>query len=354
MDARQVNLRSLHQQWERLLEDVEAPLAAAEDTSIIIPVSEDVHDASIIPFMLSAPKGDDGMGARGEATPIIEENVIPHLERVEAHLTSLDERIKKCPLQSVLFFKSILENITPEVDKMLRYPRKVQNETAISSLSLTIAVYSVPPKGSPFRYQVLDVPGETSLASLVERITCPMNRILNRIAQIGSDPLPSWPPPSPPSPEESQGETYELRMSDQTYHNDELRQITWMEISDALTINKPYRLTHCHHACVHYLMVEDIRRTHPYDTASPFPNQPYISQESESIQETYHVRRRRRRCRICDLDRASWVTTHDRLAPENPCLFCDTCYAALHYDSQGGLIYSDYRVYPYHYDLSSR
>lgn len=350
MDARQVNLRSLQQQWERLLGDVEAPLAVTKDNNITVPVPEDVHDASIIPFMLSASKGDGGMAAE----PIIDETVVPHLERVEAHLTSLEERIKRCPLQSVTFYKSILENITPEVDKMLRYPREASDKAVISliSLTLTIAVYSVPPKGAPFKCQVLDVPGEASLVSLVERITCPMDRILSKIAQIGSDPLPSWPPPPPPSLDPQ--ETYELMINEQVYRNDRLRQMTWMDISGTLTINKPYRLTHCHHACVHYLMIEDIRRTHPYDIASPFPNRPSLPQDSEGIQEIYHVRRRRRRCRICDVDRASWVTTNDRLAPENPCLFCDTCYAALHYDSRGDLIYPDYRVYPYHYDLFSR
>lgn len=41
-----------------------------------------------------------------------------------------------------------------------------------------------------------------------------------------------------------------------------------------------------------------------------------------------------------------WITTNDRLAPMDPCLFCDKCFRMLHYDDQGNKLY-DFQAYVY-------
>jgi snRNA-activating protein complex subunit 3 len=42
------------------------------------------------------------------------------------------------------------------------------------------------------------------------------------------------------------------------------------------------------------------------------------------------------------------VTINDKLAPENPCFFCENCYGPLHYDDQGNVLYDDFYVFPYY------
>jgi len=59
---------------------------------------------------------------------------------------------------------------------------------------------------------------------------------------------------------------------------------------------------------------------------------------------------RRRKCRICDIYPAKYVTFSDKLSPENPCFFCDFCYRPFHYTPEGQLKYSDYEVYNYYHE----
>jgi snRNA-activating protein complex subunit 3 len=40
-----------------------------------------------------------------------------------------------------------------------------------------------------------------------------------------------------------------------------------------------------------------------------------------------------------------FVTISDKLAPENPCFFCDQCYRPFHYSEEGALLYGDFEVY---------
>lgn len=41
-----------------------------------------------------------------------------------------------------------------------------------------------------------------------------------------------------------------------------------------------------------------------------------------------------------------WLTTNDKLAPSNPCLFCDKCFQMLHYDADGNKL-GEFLAYPY-------
>jgi snRNA-activating protein complex subunit 3 len=45
-----------------------------------------------------------------------------------------------------------------------------------------------------------------------------------------------------------------------------------------------------------------------------------------------------RRCAICEIYPARFVTVADKWAPDDPCLFCEKCYQPLHYDEHGELL----------------
>jgi len=57
---------------------------------------------------------------------------------------------------------------------------------------------------------------------------------------------------------------------------------------------------------------------------------------------------RKRKCRICDIYPAKWVTHGDKLSPENPCFYCEHCYYPFHYNEQGELLFNDFEVFPYY------
>eukprot|EP00301_Raphidiophrys_heterophryoidea_P012303 c18738_g1_i1.p1 GENE.c18738_g1_i1~~c18738_g1_i1.p1 ORF type:complete len:342 (-),score=67.44 c18738_g1_i1:167-1192(-) len=59
---------------------------------------------------------------------------------------------------------------------------------------------------------------------------------------------------------------------------------------------------------------------------------------------------RLRKCCTCLTHVAKFVCYDDRLAVETPCFFCDKCYSLLHYDTEGHLLYSDFKVFPYFHD----
>lgn len=52
-----------------------------------------------------------------------------------------------------------------------------------------------------------------------------------------------------------------------------------------------------------------------------------------------------RKCSICNIHTARRVTYRDRLAPEEPCFFCEICYRQLHYSEDGYLLYDDFEQY---------
>lgn len=62
---------------------------------------------------------------------------------------------------------------------------------------------------------------------------------------------------------------------------------------------------------------------------------------------TYLRKYRRRKCFICDVYSAKFMTVNDKHAPENPCYFCGACYDMFHKDERGNLLYSDFTVYKY-------
>nr|XP_060465704.1 snRNA-activating protein complex subunit 3 isoform X2 [Panthera onca] len=53
-----------------------------------------------------------------------------------------------------------------------------------------------------------------------------------------------------------------------------------------------------------------------------------------------------RKCFVCKMYTARWVTNNDSFAPEDPCFFCDVCFRMLHYDSEGNKL-GEFLAYPY-------
>jgi len=89
--------------------------------------------------------------------------------------------------------------------------------------------------------------------------------------------------------------------------------------------------------CLHRIVFEQIR------TLSPDDIQNEMAYPWKQFQQIY----RRQKCGVCDIFPSKWVTYGDRLATKNPFFFCNKCYYKLHYDKDGELLSTNYRVFNY-------
>ncbi|KAG8130541.1 hypothetical protein E2320_017219 [Naja naja] len=53
-----------------------------------------------------------------------------------------------------------------------------------------------------------------------------------------------------------------------------------------------------------------------------------------------------KKCFVCKMYTARWVTNEDSLAPQEPSFFCDVCFQTLHYDADGNKL-GEFLAYPY-------
>ncbi|KAG8455130.1 hypothetical protein GDO86_001369 [Hymenochirus boettgeri] len=102
-----------------------------------------------------------------------------------------------------------------------------------------------------------------------------------------------------------------------------------------IKIGFPY--LYCHQGdCEHVVTITDIRLIHREDcldrTLYPLP-----------IKRHWFWTRK---CFVCKMYIARWVTNNDSLAPDDPCLFCDVCFKMLHYDADGNKL-GEFLAYPY-------
>ncbi|XP_019410282.1 PREDICTED: snRNA-activating protein complex subunit 3 [Crocodylus porosus] len=103
----------------------------------------------------------------------------------------------------------------------------------------------------------------------------------------------------------------------------------------SLKIGFPY--LYCHQGdCEHIVTVTDIRLIHRDDCLdrTRYPlliKKPWLYT---------------RKCFVCKMYIARWVTNEDSLAPEDPCFFCDVCFRMLHYDAEGNKL-GEFLAYPY-------
>ena len=61
--------------------------------------------------------------------------------------------------------------------------------------------------------------------------------------------------------------------------------------------------------------------------------------------EVYVRHERKRRCGACRLFASQYAVYDDMLCVDNPTFLCEHCYRRLHYDEEGQLLYSDFKVY---------
>ncbi|XP_033871466.3 snRNA-activating protein complex subunit 3 [Acipenser ruthenus] len=104
-----------------------------------------------------------------------------------------------------------------------------------------------------------------------------------------------------------------------------------------LHIKIGYPYLYCHQGdCEHVVVITDIRIIHQDDCLD---------------KTVYPLLRKKhwilsRKCAVCKMYIARWVTNDDCFAPADPCFFCDLCFRMLHYDSDGNKL-GEFLAYPY-------
>ncbi|XP_078532037.1 snRNA-activating protein complex subunit 3 [Lissotriton helveticus] len=104
-----------------------------------------------------------------------------------------------------------------------------------------------------------------------------------------------------------------------------------------LNIKVGFPYLYCHQGdCEHLVLITDIRLIHKDDCLDR-TMYPLVTKKPWILT---------RKCFVCKMYIARWVTNEDSLAPQDPCLFCDVCFRMLHYDEEGNKLGS-FLCYPY-------
>ncbi|MBZ3887915.1 snRNA-activating protein complex subunit 3 [Sciurus carolinensis] len=104
-----------------------------------------------------------------------------------------------------------------------------------------------------------------------------------------------------------------------------------------LNIKLGFPYLYCHQGdCEHVVVITDIRLVH-HDDCLDKTLYPLLTKKHWLWT---------RKCFVCKMYTARWVTNNDSFAPEDPCFFCDVCFRMLHYDSEGNKL-GEFLAYPY-------
>lgn len=104
-----------------------------------------------------------------------------------------------------------------------------------------------------------------------------------------------------------------------------------------LNIKLGFPYLYCHQGdCEHVVVITDIRLVH-HDDCLDRTLYPLLTKKHWLWT---------RKCFVCKMYTARWVTNNDTFAPEDPCFFCDVCFRMLHYDSEGNKL-GEFLAYPY-------
>ncbi|XP_045145049.1 snRNA-activating protein complex subunit 3 isoform X3 [Echinops telfairi] len=104
-----------------------------------------------------------------------------------------------------------------------------------------------------------------------------------------------------------------------------------------LHIKLGFPYLYCHQGdCEHVVVITDIRLVH-HDDCLDRTLYPLLTKKHWLWT---------RKCFVCKMYTARWVTNNDSFAPEDPCFFCDVCFRMLHYDSEGNKL-GEFLAYPY-------
>ncbi|XP_012876212.1 PREDICTED: snRNA-activating protein complex subunit 3 [Dipodomys ordii] len=119
------------------------------------------------------------------------------------------------------------------------------------------------------------------------------------------------------------GKLHTARMEDFTFND--------------LKIKLGFPYLYCHQGdCEHVIVITDIRLVH-HDDCLDRKLYPLLTKKHWLWT---------RKCFVCKMYTARWVTNNDSFAPEDPCFFCDVCFRMLHYDSAGNKL-GEFLAYPY-------
>ncbi|XP_040819508.1 snRNA-activating protein complex subunit 3 isoform X2 [Ochotona curzoniae] len=104
-----------------------------------------------------------------------------------------------------------------------------------------------------------------------------------------------------------------------------------------LYIKLGFPYLYCHQGdCEHVVVITDIRLVH-HDDCLDRTLYPLLIKKHWLWT---------RKCFVCKMYTARWVTNNDSFAPQDPCFFCDVCFRMLHYDSEGNKL-GEFLAYPY-------
>ncbi|KAM6972841.1 snRNA-activating protein complex subunit 3 [Aplochiton taeniatus] len=104
-----------------------------------------------------------------------------------------------------------------------------------------------------------------------------------------------------------------------------------------LKVKLGYPYLYCHQGdCEHLVIITDIRLSHKDDCLDK-RLYPLLTHKHRVVTK---------KCSVCHVYIGRWVTTNDKLAPKDPCLFCSKCFRTLHYDSEGNKL-GDFLAHPY-------
>ncbi|XP_059512610.1 snRNA-activating protein complex subunit 3 isoform X2 [Myotis daubentonii] len=104
-----------------------------------------------------------------------------------------------------------------------------------------------------------------------------------------------------------------------------------------LNIKLGFPYLYCHQGdCEHVVVITDIRLVHRDDCLDRTLYPLLIKKHWLWT----------RKCFVCKMYTARWVTNNDSFAPDDPCFFCDACFRMLHYDSEGNKL-GEFLAYPY-------
>jgi snRNA-activating protein complex subunit 3 len=106
-----------------------------------------------------------------------------------------------------------------------------------------------------------------------------------------------------------------------------------------LRVNTPYVYVH-QGCCEHRLVFTEVRMLTEQDNQNKCLYPLHV----------FQCKIRRKKCKICEIYPAKYITFGDKLAPEDPYYYCEKCYDLFHYDKDGKILYSDFRVYPYYHE----
>ncbi|CAG11464.1 unnamed protein product, partial [Tetraodon nigroviridis] len=104
-----------------------------------------------------------------------------------------------------------------------------------------------------------------------------------------------------------------------------------------LKVKVGFPYLYCHQGdCEHLVIITDIRLVHKSDC---------LDRKLYPLL-THKHRFSTQKCSACHLFIGRWVTTGDRFAPSDPCLFCDKCFRMLHYDAEGKKL-GEFQAFPF-------